>query len=133
IAQNAGLFANTPDPNTPLIHGTVYMWRHQIAPNSTTDPFYGDYVYNYNPNDYIGYNSTGPNPPGFNGNIAAGQAFFVLMNDGATTPSNVTFNNAMRFGGSDPTNPIPFDNTEFYTTTQIDKSQGNRSAMEKHR
>src|SRR5690606_4290185 len=96
-------------------------------------PFYGDYVYNYNPNDYIGYNSTGSNPVGFNGYIAAGQAFFVLINDGATTPSNVTFNNAMRFDISTEGNPIPFDNTEFYRTTQIGKSQENRSVIEKHR
>ncbi|MCX7548714.1 T9SS sorting signal type C domain-containing protein [Xanthomarina sp. F1114] len=125
ITENAGLLYNTPDPNTPLISGTVYLWRHITAPNSTTDPFYGDYVYNYNAEDYIGHNGTGSNPAGFNGNIAAGQAFFVLMDDGATSPSNLTFNNNMRYGSSF----TPHDNGQFYrNSTDI-----NQNEFEKHR
>src|SRR5690554_1430542 len=133
IAVNGGTLSDTPDPNTPAIFGTVYVWTHTSAPSTIDDPFYGDYVYNYNPNDYIGYNSTGSNPTGFKGYIAAGQAFFVLMDHNATTPSSVTFNNAMRFDGSNPTNPLPFDNTQFYRSSQIGKTQGNRSSSEKHR
>jgi len=125
IAQNAGFLDDTTDPNTPLVFGTVYLWRHQTAPSSATDPFYGDYVYNYNPNDYIGYNSTGSNPFGFNGNIGAGQAFFVLMDHNASMPSDVTFNNSMRFDSGF----APYDNNEFYRSQE----NANRNTLEKHR
>ncbi|WP_417213270.1 CUB domain-containing protein [Bizionia sp.] len=125
ITENAGILDGTPDPNTPAIFGTVYLWRHQTAPSSATDPFYSDFVYNYNPNDYIGYNSTGSNPFGFNGNIGAGQAFFVLMDHNATSPSNVVFNNTMRFDSGF----APFDNNEFFRTQE----NTNRNSNEKHR
>nr|WP_321235957.1 GEVED domain-containing protein [uncultured Psychroserpens sp.] len=96
ITMNA---ANITDDTNPAIAGTVYLWSHQSAPsNAVTDPFYGDYVYNYNPNDYIAYNLTGSTPPGFNGFIGAGQAFFVLMDNGAPSPSNLVFDNTMRNG-----------------------------------
>ncbi|TYB75779.1 T9SS type A sorting domain-containing protein [Bizionia myxarmorum] len=119
IAQNAG------NMSSPIIAGTVYLWTHVSAPISATDPFYGNYVYNYNANDYIAYNGTGSNPPNFNGNIGAGQAFFVLMNDGASTPSNVEFNNSMRFDSA----LAPYDNNEFFR----DGENTNRSPLEKHR
>lgn len=123
ITQNADL-DDTADPNTPAIFGTVYLWRHQTAPSTIADPFYGDFVYNYNPNDYIGYNSTGSNPAGFNGYIGSGQAFFVLMDHNATTPSNVVFNNDMRLDAG-----APVDNNQFYRTHE----RNNRSNYEKHR
>lgn len=125
IAQNASFLDDSTDPNTPAVFGTVYLWRHQTAPSSITDPFYGDYVYNYNSNDYIGYNSTGSNPFGFNGNIGAGQAFFVLMDHNAPTPSNVTFNNSMRLDSGF----APYDNNEFYRGAEY----ANRNFLEKHR
>ena len=125
ILENASNLVATPDPNTPTIYGTVYLWRHQTAPSSTTDPFYGNFVYNYNPNDYVGYNSTGSNPPGFSGNIGAGQAFFVLMDHNATSPSNIVFNNNMRFDSG----LAPFNNNEFYRGTVGE----NRNTFEKHR
>ncbi len=125
IVQNASFLDDSTDPNTPAVFGTVYLWRHQTAPSSITDPFYGDYVYNYNSNDYIGYNSTGSNPFGFNGNIGAGQAFFVLMDHNAPTPSNVTFNNSMRLDSGF----APYDNNEFYRGTEY----ANRNFLEKHR
>ncbi|NND26607.1 MAG: fibronectin type III domain-containing protein [Flavobacteriaceae bacterium] len=88
-------FITNPANNT--IDGTIYLWTHQNPPSNTENsPFYQDFVYNYNPNDYIDNNWTGPNPPGFNGNLAAGQAFFVLMLDTGTQSETITFNNSMR-------------------------------------
>ncbi|WP_262920474.1 fibronectin type III domain-containing protein [Hanstruepera flava] len=125
ISQNAALDGSTPDPNTPAIVGTVYLWRHQSAPSAIGDPFYGDFVYNYNPNDYIAHNGTGSNPSGFSGNIGSGQAFFVLMDHNASTPSNVVFNNDMRLNGGTPN-----DNNDFYRSGH---SNSNRTEIERHR
>ncbi|MGY0393167.1 CUB domain-containing protein [Bizionia sp. KMM 8389] len=125
ILENASALSESTDSNTPSISGTVYLWRHETAPSSTTDPFYADYVYNYNANDYIGYNSTGSNPPGFNGNIASGQAFFVLMEHSATSPSNVVFKNEMRYDSG----ILPYDNNEFFRSNQVT----NRQSLERHR
>src|SRR5690606_28949552 len=109
LIENAGLLTGDIAP----IEGTIYMWRHLTAPVSTTDPFYEDYVYNYDAGDYIAYNSTGPNPSGFHGSIAAGQAFFVLMDHNAPTPSNVVFNNTMR--------NRTLDNGQFYRQNSIER------------
>ncbi|WP_178985795.1 CUB domain-containing protein [Winogradskyella helgolandensis] len=125
ITQNSSILDDTGDINTPTIFGTVYLWRHQSTPSSATDPFYGDYAYNYNANDYIGYNSTGSNPSGFNGNIGAGQAFFVLMDHDAPSPSNVSFNNNMRLNSG----IVPIDNNEFYRSTE----NSSQDVIEKHR
>ncbi|GGG56212.1 hypothetical protein GCM10010976_28830 [Bizionia arctica] len=114
IIQNAGLLGESPS-----ITGTVYLWTHASAPSTSNNPFYGDFVYNYNPNDYIAYNLSGPNPVGFQGNIASGQGFFVLMDHSAATPSNIVFNNSMRSAS--------YDNSQFYRTNQ------DPSPTEKHR
>lgn len=84
--------------NNSNIEGSVYLWTHGTDIGAENpDPFYDDYIYNYNVADYIAYNASGTSTPsGFNGNIAAGQGFFVLMNDDATTTESITFNNAMR-------------------------------------
>ncbi|WP_081990201.1 GEVED domain-containing protein [Psychroserpens sp. Hel_I_66] len=106
ISMNASTII---DDANPSIAGTIYLWSHASAPsNLATDPFYGDYVYNYNANDYIAYNLTGSTPSGFGGFIGAGQAFFVLMDNAAATPSNLIFDNTMRNG--------VFDNIQFYRT-----------------
>ena len=122
IIMNA---ANISDDTNPAIAGTVYLWSHSSAPsNVVTDPFYGDYVYNYNPNNYIAYNLTGSTPEGFDGFIGAGQAFFVLMDHTAMTPSNLVFDNTMR-------NSV-YSNDQFYRidhstqtedTTVVDKNR----------
>lgn len=81
------------------IEGAVRLWTHGSLPSAVvTDPFYGNFLYNYNSNDYIVYNGTGTvsGPAGFNGYIASGQGFFVQMNDGAAATQTVTFNNSMR-------------------------------------
>ncbi|WP_400081251.1 fibronectin type III domain-containing protein [Winogradskyella sp. R77965] len=81
----------------PAIDGTLYFWRHlNDISNAIVDPFYENYGYNYNENDYMAANSLGSSPPGFNDYIASGQGFFALMLDSAPTPNNVNFSNTMR-------------------------------------
>ncbi|OBX21499.1 MULTISPECIES: T9SS type A sorting domain-containing protein [Bizionia] len=117
ISANTFLNINTN------IAGTVYLWRHLAVPSAINDPFYEDFVYNYNPNDYIAHNGTGSNPPGFGGDIAAGQAFFVLMEHAtASTNENVIFNNTMRSAS--------LVNSEFYRTNNASE---NPLEIEKHR
>ncbi|EAZ95669.1 CHU large protein [Flavobacteria bacterium BAL38] len=93
-AINANLFlaANTN------IAGFIKFWTHGTLPSSaTSDPFYNNYGQNYTVADYVTYNATGANPAIGNGNIAAGQGFFVLMNhSSAAATENVVFNNSMR-------------------------------------
>jgi hypothetical protein len=116
INQNATFLSDTPNPP---IEGTVYLWRHLSAPVSATDPFYADYVYNYNANDYIAFNSTGSNPAGFDGFIAAGQAFFVLMDDNTPNATEtIEFNNTMR--------NETYNNSQFYRSTET-------NVIERHR
>tara|TARA_R110002111_G_scaffold123359_3_gene187367 strand:- start:5291 stop:9376 length:4086 start_codon:yes stop_codon:yes gene_type:complete len=107
------------------INGTVYLWDHNGAAVSAIDPFYENYVYNYDDNDYIEHNNTGSNPPGINDLfIASGQAFFVLMNNSASSGSNVTFNNSMR-------QAIPnYNNNVFSRNSETEESQ---NYNEKHR
>ncbi|MBU2939714.1 T9SS type A sorting domain-containing protein [Lacinutrix sp. C3R15] len=120
IAVNASSITDDTDSS---ISGTIYLWRHLNTPsNAVNDPFYDGFVYNYNPNDYIAYNSTGSNPSGFGGGIAAGQAFFVLMEHTAPINSNVTFNNTMR--------NETLDNSQFYRTNETSQQTSN---IEKHR
>ena len=92
ISANAFLATNTN------IAGFIKFWTHGNLPSSlTSDPFYSDFVQNYTVSDYVTYNATGANPPVGNGNIAAGQGFFVLMNhSSSSTNENVVFNNTMR-------------------------------------
>lgn len=109
------------------INGTVYVWPHSSTANSAIDPFYEDYVYNYDGNDYIEHNNTGSNPPGTNDLfIGSSQAFFVMMNHSATSGTNVTFNNSMRQVLS------TYDNSDFYRTDGSEYN-ANRNNIERHR
>lgn len=106
------------------IDGTIHLWTHQFAPTAIPSPFYQDFGFNYS-DDYIDNNYSGSNPPGFNGNIAAGQSFFVQMLE--TTPStteDLIFNNGMR----SPSN----DNSQFYRQASS-ASQQNYTSIERHR
>ncbi|WP_181456877.1 choice-of-anchor D domain-containing protein [Flavobacterium lacus] len=81
------------------IEGSVRIWTHGLLPDvAFNDPFYNNFGYNYSPNDYIVHNGTGTvsGPGGYNGFIASGQGFFVLMNDGPAATETVTFKNSMR-------------------------------------
>ena len=103
----------TDSQNASKIKGFVYLWTHGQAPNSSTNPFYGSYTSNYNANDYLTYNSSGPSiQNGFAGKIASGQGFFVVMQDGAEVTGNteqVVFKNTMRNA----------DNSQFYRTSSV--------------
>lgn len=91
------------------IRGFVYLWTHGTAPSSAiASPFYSTFQYNYTSNDYITHNGTATTngPSGFNGDIASGQGFFVVMNDGTTSTQSILFNNDMRNS----------NNSQFYRT-----------------
>jgi hypothetical protein len=106
------------------IEGAVRLWTHGNLPsNAVPNPFYGSFIYNYTPNDYITHNGVGTvsGPAGFNGYIAGGQGFFVLMNDGTAATQNVTFNNLMR--------SRTYDNSQFYRNSSVTQTQND----EKHR
>jgi hypothetical protein len=105
------------------IEGFVNIWTHNSLPTSIIDPFYQNFTYNYSSDDYITHNGTGivSGPTGlpFDGDIASGQGFFILMNDGVAaiqTTESVTFNNAMR---RDTTSQLPYNNTQFYRNSSI--------------
>ncbi len=104
------------------INGNIRLWTHgSPISSSNTNPFYGSFAANYDVNDYISYNGTGSTPPGFNGKIAAGQAFFVIMNDGPASNSTVTFDNSMRNAA--------YDNSQFYrqnATANVAQPEKNR-------
>ncbi|TGD56896.1 Ig-like domain-containing protein [Flavobacterium humi] len=120
ISATALLAANTN------IDGNIRLWTHGTAPsNSNASPFYQNYAYNYSSSDYIVYNSMGSTPPGFNGSIGAGQAFFVLMNNAAATPGTLTFNNSMRSNS--------YGNSQFYRSEANANTVNNDENIEKHR
>ncbi|MEZ4853076.1 hypothetical protein [Flavobacterium sp.] len=112
------------------IKGSVYIWRHN-APLSASnpDPFYQDFVLNYDVNSYISVNGLGSNPDGYGDYIPAGQGFFVSMVDGAAVADNtnyVVFNNSMRTRGA------TYDNSQFYRSTSSKANLSNEEP-EKHR
>lgn len=106
------------------IEGAVRLWTHGALPDTMpSDPFYGNFLYNYDSTDYIVYNGTTTlsGPLGFNGNIAAGQAFFVLMDDGpADSGQTVIFNNQMRSSA--------YANNQFYRPGAEDG--GNKNSLD---
>lgn len=109
------------------IAGFIKLWTHGNAPSTSyVDPFYNNYVYNYTVSDYITYNITGTSsgPGAFNGNIASGQGFFVLMNHAGATSQNVIFNNSMR--------SHLYDNSEFFKVTN-DNSKNESDIFEANR
>jgi len=104
--------------NSSLIEGSVSIWTHDNPPNSSNpNPFYGNYSTNYSPSDYIIHNGTGTvsGPNGFNGFIAGGQGFLVLMNDGPTGSGNLVFNNTLRHKS--------YVNNQFYRTTNSESEK----------
>ncbi len=104
------------------IDGFIKVWTHGNLPSSAVaDPFYENYQYNYSLSDYITYNASGSSsgPGVFGGYIAAGQAFFVLMNHSSIlTNENVTFTNTMRSAS--------YDNTQFFRNNSHQVVEKNR-------
>lgn len=130
-AIDADLFIDTyGNPANPAfyadIEGSVRIWSHNTLPSSSiVDPFYADYQSNYTANDYIIYNSLGSQtgPATFNGKIAAGQGFFVVMNDGAAGTNTINFKNSLR--------SRTFNNSQFFRTNSNVLQSAN--GIEKHR
>ena len=116
-AINAVRFLNS---NTSL-DGFVRVWTHNTSVSANNDsPFYGNFTYNYSPDDYLLINGTGTSIPGALSVIGAGQGFFVKMNHNSASPSgNATFTNDMR--GTD------VSNNQFYRSANTTYSD------EKHR
>ena len=117
-AINATDFLSLPANSN--IEGAVYLWTHgtDLSTNNS-DSFYQDYAYNYNVADYLVYNASGPSVQnGFDGNIGAGQGFFVLMNDLASSEESVTFNNSMRSSA--------YGNNQFYRNSDSNTNEKSR-------
>ncbi|MCZ8091623.1 T9SS sorting signal type C domain-containing protein [Flavobacterium sp.] len=116
----------------PDIEGFVYLWTHQQGLVSSIDPYYYDFGLNYSDVDnYVLYNRMGVSSGSsvFNGKIASGQGFFVLMSDGpASTSGKVYFNNSMRYDTS--SSFAPYNNSQFYRNTS---TSNNVQEEEKHR
>ncbi|MGL2965194.1 T9SS sorting signal type C domain-containing protein [Flavobacterium sp. XGLA_31] len=133
--------------NQAVIDGSVWIWKHGLLPNSTTNPFYANFQYNYSSSDYIKYNGLGSTEPDtFAGKIASGQGFMVSMKDvgtfvsaGANTnldvySGTIAFNNSLRSDSS--LNPyMPQNNTDFYKSAMQAEVVGNPTPVteEKHR
>ena len=128
ISANQLLFENR-ETNGGVLAGFINIWRHGIdLQTGINNPFYGSYVYNYDPNDYLTYNILGASccPAVGDYKIGAGQGFFVQMIEGTPATGTVIFNNTMR---RDLTN-LPHGNTTFYRTTE---TTTNLSNLERHR
>ncbi|MGL2964505.1 PKD-like domain-containing protein [Flavobacterium sp. RSB2_4_14] len=106
--------------NSSVLTGALYIWTHGNLPSTFIgNPFYDNFVSNYNPIDYIPFNLTGnllsPNPDYY---IGACQGFFVTMIDGPAASATVNFNNSLRnntYGNSTGANFLRTQNT---TTTE---------------
>jgi hypothetical protein len=134
-AVDAELFLNDP-ANTSIIDGTVYFWTHNSQPSaSNLDPFYGDFIINYSPNDYASWNllggtgtTTGTGSGGGvpNGFIASGQGFFAKSMGTATSGDAVVFKNSMR---------VNFNNDLFFRNSIVNANTDRSLSMtrEKHR
>lgn len=100
--------------NRTKIVGNIRLWSHGTLPSVLTpSPFYGSFLSNYTPGDYLTYNFTGTSccPAAADDIfIGAGQGFFVQMSDGpAVSSANnimVDFNNNLR--------SATFSNSTFY-------------------
>ena len=77
------------------IAGTVYLWTHGTKIRRGNSPFFGEFVFNYDIDDYTEFNYTG-STGGFNGFVGSGQGFFVLMDDASVSGTDLVFNNSMR-------------------------------------
>jgi len=104
--------------NTGKIDGNFYFWTHKTRV-STTPNQSGNY--SYSSQDYAVYNKTGgvatsPIAKKPDGNIAAGQGFFVNT---TTTGGNIVFKNSMRVTGTDRNSDF-FRNGNTVQTTEED-------------
>lgn len=112
--------------NQSAIEGNVRIWTHGTLPsNLVSSPYYGSFVYNYSPGDYLTYNYLGASccpAVGPELYIGAAQGFFVQMKEGPAGTTNLTFNNGLRSG--------TYDNSSFYKSNT---SNTTTNTIEKHR
>jgi hypothetical protein len=112
--------------NQSAIEGNVRIWTHGTLPsNLVSSPYYGSFVYNYSPGDYLTYNYLGASccpAVGPELYIGAAQGFFVQMKEGPAGTTNITFNNGLRSG--------TYDNSSFYKSNV---SNTTTNTIEKHR
>ncbi len=112
ISARKFLIANAQ--TSPKIEGNVRIWKHDAAiSNLVSSPYYNNYSYNYG-DQYLTFNLTGSNPAVFNGNIAAGQAFFVQALESNAANETITFRNDLRFDSSENA----YDNTDFFRNSE---------------
>ncbi|MEZ4855764.1 MAG: CUB domain-containing protein [Gelidibacter sp.] len=107
------------------IEGAVHIWTHNNPLGNYQDSFYDDFALNYSISDYITYNYSGTNTyqdESFAGNIASGQGFFVLSNNGEN--GTIYFDNSMR--------NKTFNNSDFYRSNQIENTT-HADTFEHHR
>lgn len=98
--------------NRTAIMGNVTLWTHGILPAIGTSPFYGTFLYNYNPGDLLTYNYTGTNCcPAAADDLAigTGQGFLAQMIDGPAATGTVSFDNSLR--------STAYTNSIFYRTS----------------
>mgnify|MGYP006961050361 CR=1 FL=1 len=109
--------------NTNL-DGFVRVWTHSSPiSNTNSNPFYGNFTYNYSSSDYLTINKTGTSKPGALSVVGAGQGFFVKMNDNFSyTTANATFTNSMR--------GTTVANTQFYRNSNASDTE---ETTESHR
>ncbi|WP_296384128.1 hypothetical protein [Winogradskyella sp.] len=130
LATNSGIIDETISESTPIIEGAIYLWSQNTAESVSAN---GNEIENFSQADYAIINGTGQTAAQDNGGdstvpdryIPSGQAFFISMNNAATstqvlpTPvvgediqtADVTFNNAMRVTGN---------NTQFFRDGNTD-------------
>ncbi|CDF80533.1 hypothetical protein BN863_28210 [Formosa agariphila KMM 3901] len=110
ITKNSGSLDPGGSVSGGTIEGGVRIWTHANELSSDyDDPFYASEGSSYNTDDYIAYTLSGSSPSGFDGYIASGQGFFVLMKPSANqSKSNATFTNDMRSFSSE------YKNDAFY-------------------
>ncbi|WP_295336748.1 fibronectin type III domain-containing protein [Flavobacterium sp.] len=114
--------------NNSKIMGNIRLWTHGTLPTNISSPFYGSFVYNYSPGDYLTYNFTGTSccpAAGADLFIGSGQGFFVQMVDGPPASDTVTFNNNLRSTG--------YDNSNFYRLSNSNATESYVDSLERNR
>lgn len=115
------------DNNTKIM-GNIRLWTHGTLPTNISSPFYGSFVYNYSPGDYLTYNFTGTSccpAAGADLFIGSGQGFFVQMVDGPAASDNVSFNNNLR--------STSYTNSNFYRLANSNSAESYVDSMERNR
>lgn len=119
LNTNMGVIDVVSTEPAPIIEGAIYLWSQNTAPADNTN---GNQSLNFSQSDYAIINGTGQTAAQSDGgdsivptrHIPSGQAFFIVMDDTATstqvlpTPvsgeniqtADIIFNNAMRVTGN---------------------------------